>query len=150
MTTLQSVQDFTSQKSIAIVGVSRKENKFGNAAFKELKKKDLKVYPVNPHMDVFQGEKCYPDIKSLPPDVTGIVITTNPFKTLDLIKAGEERGIKHFWIQQGAENKAVIEYANTSKSNIVFKECILMFSHPVGSFHRFHRFFVKVFGKYPK
>ncbi|MEZ5195637.1 MAG: hypothetical protein R2764_04350 [Bacteroidales bacterium] len=41
MTTLQSINAFTAQKNIAVAGVSRKKQKFGNAIYKELKKKDI-------------------------------------------------------------------------------------------------------------
>ena len=150
MTDIHSVNQFLEQKTIAIAGVSRKEQKFGNTLYKELIGKDYTVYPVNPAMETYKGKVCYPTVNALPDDVTGLVIVTNPSQTLKLIKEGESKGIRHFWVQQGAESKEAMEYANQSKSNILFKECLMMFAQPVGSMHRVHRFLNKLFGKYPK
>jgi len=149
MTTQKQIDTFLDKKTLAIAGVSRKKEKFGNYIYKELIKKGSKLYPVNPNMETYKDVKCYPDIQSLPDDVTGIVVVTNPSSTLAVIKAGEEKGIKDFWVQQGAENDEVIKYAENSNSNIIVKKCIMMFAQPVKSFHGVHRFFVKAFGKMP-
>jgi len=39
MNSKKVVEDFIAQKKIAVVGVSRKKTKFGNAIYKELKQK---------------------------------------------------------------------------------------------------------------
>ena len=78
MSTLQSINEFMTQKNIAVAGVSRKKQKFGNAIYKELKKKGYKLYPLNPNMETYDDEKCYPDIASLPDEVTAIVLNTKP------------------------------------------------------------------------
>lgn len=105
---------------------------------------------MNPNMEKFGEGTCYKSVEEAPQDVTGIFIATNSSNTLQVIKDGEKKGIKHFWVQQGAENPDVMEYANQSESNIITKKCILMFAEPVSSVHKFHRGLVKFFGKYPK
>ncbi|MCD4745740.1 MAG: CoA-binding protein [Bacteroidales bacterium] len=149
MTTLKSINDFFLQKNIAIAGVSRKKHKFGNTIYKELKKKGFKVFPVNPNMEEYKGEKCYNDIASLPDNVTGLVINTKPDITEQIIKKAINKNIMHIWLQQGAESKEAISIASKSNINCIYKECILMFAEPVVSIHRVHRWFNKVFGKYP-
>lgn len=47
MTTKADIQEFISQEKIALVGVSRTEGKFSNAAYKELKTKGYKVFGGN-------------------------------------------------------------------------------------------------------
>ena len=149
MTTLKSIEEFMSQKNIAIAGVSRKKQKFGNAIYKEMVKKGFNVFPVNPNLDEYEGEKCYKDISSLPDEVTGIVINTKPDITKDLIKEAESKGIKHIWLQQGSADKETIEGTRKSTSNIICKECVIMYAKPVKSFHAFHKWLKKSFGKYP-
>lgn len=149
MTTIHSVNQFLEQKTIAIAGVSRKEQKFGNTIYKQLIGRDYTVHPVNPAMETYKGKVCYPTVNALPDDVSGLVIVTNPSQTLKLIKEGESKGIRNFWVQQGAESKEAMEYAAQSKSNIIFKECLMMYAQPVGNVHGVHRFFKKLFGKFP-
>jgi len=58
MTTKKSIEEFMSQKNIAIAGVSRKKQKFGNAIYKEMVKKGFNVFSVNPNLDEYEGKEC--------------------------------------------------------------------------------------------
>lgn len=149
MTSLNSINEFTSQKNIAVAGISRKKQKFGNAIYKELLKKGYQVYPVNPNLDEYDGKKCYKDINSLPDEVTGLIINTKPDITKNLIGEAEAKGIKHIWLQQGSADKETIKTVASSNSNIITKECIMMFGDSVKGIHGFHRWLKKSFGKFP-
>ena len=59
-------------------------------------------------------------------------------------------GIRRIWIQQGAESREALDFCAANGLPAVSKQCILMFAEPVGSFHAFHRWVAKVFGKLPK
>lgn len=150
MTTLRSINEFMAQKNIAVAGVSRNKQKFGNTIYKELDKKGYTLFPVNPNMKEYNGKECYPDIASLPAEVTGIVINTNPEVTKILIKDAETKGIKHIWLQQGSADKETIELAGKSDSNIISKQCVIMFADPVNGFHGFHKWVKRTFGLLPK
>jgi len=88
-------------------------------------------------------------ISSLPDEVTGIVINTKPDITKGLIKETESKGIKHIWLQLGFAGKETIESTRKSTSNIICKECVIMYAEPVKGFHAFHKWLKKSFGKYP-
>jgi len=74
------VDDFLAQKRIAIAGVSRHNNHHpvGNLIYRRLKKKGHDVFAVNPYMQTFEGDRCYPDLQSIPGGVEGVVIITRP------------------------------------------------------------------------
>jgi uncharacterized protein len=150
MKTVESIELFLKQTSIAVVGVSRNKNKFGNTVYRELKKKGINVLPVNPHLAVFEGDKCYTFIDALPADVTAIFINTPPVETIKIIEESLKKGIKHFWLQQGSTNDEVIEFLKGKDANFICDRCILMFAGPVHSIHKFHRFLSKVTGNFPK
>ena len=150
MTTLNQVKEFLDQKHIAIAGISRKSQKFGNAIFKELQKKNYKLYPIHREMTEFEGTKCYPDVKSLPPEVSALVICTQPAQSVDLMNEAIAKKIRHVWLQQGAQNDESISLAEQNQINLIQKECVLMFAEPSVFIHRFHRGINKIFGKLPK
>jgi len=150
MKTLASIKEFLAQEHMAIAGISRKKSKFGNAIFKELQKKDYQLYPLHPEIKEFEGAACFADIASLPDEVSGIVICTKPDKAEQLVNEAVRKGIKHIWLQQGAQNKHTMKLADDSDINLVTKECVLMFAEPSAFIHRFHRGLNKVFGIYPK
>ena len=150
MNTKESVDQFLAQKSIALVGLSRKGNQFSNSAFKELKKKGYNMIPVNPNAESIDGEQCYPDLNSLKDKVDGALIMTPSNQAPDVVKSASDAGIKHVWIQQGAESEEAARIAEENKLNVVSGECIMMFAQPTASIHRFHRWVWKLFGKLPE
>jgi len=143
------VQDFLSQKNIAIVGTSRSKNKFGNIIFRELKKRGYRVIPVNPNTKIVEGDQCYPDLKSLPEKVDGAIIVVPPANTIQVVKDARDAEIFRIWIQSGAYSKEAVDFCNDNKITVVANECILMFAEPVNSIHRIHRWIWKLLGKYP-
>lgn len=149
MITQKSVDNFLNCKNLAIVGVSRKKGKFGNIVFKELKKKGLNVYGVNPNMDTIDGEKCYSSLRELEGKVDAVVNVVSPAQTSDVVKEANEIGIKNIWMQQGSESEEAIKFCQENGINEIHKECILMFVEPVKSIHGLHRWFWKVLGKLP-
>ncbi len=149
MTSQAAVDSFLSSKNIAVVGVSRKSSKFGNFIYKELKKKGVAVYGVNPKMDTIEGDKCYKNLQELKGKVDGVINVVSPSKTVDVVKEAKEIGINNIWMQQGSESEEAIKFCMENGINEVHKECILMFAEPVKSFHGLHRWIWKVLGKLP-
>lgn len=149
MTSQKSVDEFLSCKNLAVVGVSRKSSKFGNVIYKELKKKGINVYGVNPIMDSIQGDKCYHSLAELRGKVDAVVNVVSSKQTVDVVKEAKEIGVKNIWMQQGSESEEAIKYCKQNGINEIHKECILMFADPVKSIHGFHRWIWKVLGKLP-
>jgi uncharacterized protein len=149
MATLKQINEFLDSQPIAMVGVSRNPKKFGYAAFKELKEKGMKIIPVNPQADQIMGEKSYPNVKSLPSDINGIIIITKKDKTAAVVREAKERGINQIWIQQMADSKEAMIELNGTGINFVTGECILMHYKP-HSIHKFHGKLKKFFGRFPK
>lgn len=149
MTTLKQINEFLEAQPIAMVGVSRNPKKFGYAAFKELKDKGMKIIPVNPHADQIMGEKSYPNVSILPPEVKGLIIFTKKEKTAGIVREAREKGIKQIWIQQMADSKEALEVLKDSGINCITGQCILMHFKPNG-IHKFHGSIKKFFRSFPR
>ena len=150
MKPIESINLFLLQQPIAVVGVSRNKNKFGNTVYQTLKKKGIKLIPVNPHLTHFDGDKCFSSIETLPPDVKALFINTPPESTIKIVESACKKGIQHMWLQQGSTDDEVTKYLQGKDINYVADRCIMMFAEPVGSFHRIHKFFSKITGSYPE
>lgn len=149
MSKLQQINDFIASGPVAMAGVSRNPRKFGFAAFRELKQKGMDIIPVNPFATEIHGTKVYPDIKSLPDNVKGLIVMTSKDKTLSVVREARDKGIKNIWIQKNAgTGKEMIELEG-SGINLITGECILMFYKPDGV-HKFHVALKKFFRRYPK
>ncbi|OPX83801.1 MAG: CoA binding domain protein [Pelotomaculum sp. PtaB.Bin104] len=150
MVTQAAVQDFLSQKTLAVIGVSRSKNKFSYRLYQELKAKGYQVFPVNPHMAELDGEPCFDSIKSIPHQVDGAVLVTPSGQTEKVIGEVIATGVRQVWIQQGAESAAAIAACARAGLNAIHHECLLMFAEPAGFPHNAHRFIWRVLGKMPK
>jgi uncharacterized protein len=149
MTTLKQINEFLESQPIAMVGASRNPKKFGYSAFKELKEKGMKIIPVNPLAEEIMGEKSYPNVKMLPPEVQSIIIVTKKDQTASVIREAKEKGIKQIWIQQMADSKEAMAELRDSDIKFITGECILMYFKP-HSIHKFHGSLKKLFGRFPK
>jgi hypothetical protein len=150
MNSIKIVDDFLAQKIIAVVGVSRKKTKFGNAIYRELKQKGYQVYPINPNTNFIEGDSCYPDLLSLPGKIDAVIINVPSAQTERVVKEAKEAGIKKVWLQQGSQSDAAIKYCEENGIDCVSNECILMFVEPSAFIHRAHRWIWGVFGKLPQ
>ncbi len=145
----QDIKAFLSSEAFAVVGVSRNPRKFGNAVFREMRKKGLDVHPVHPHLDAFDGVACVGQISRLPATVHSVVVVVHPEDARKIVAECCEHGIRHIWLQQGAESEEAIAYANEHGLNLIHGQCVLMFLEPVKSIHALHRWVNKLFGRYP-
>lgn len=149
MTSKAAVEDFVGQRALAIVGVSRDARKFGRLAYKTLKGKGYRVFAVNRNAERIDGDRCYPDLHSLPERVDGAVIVVPPTESEQVVRAAAEVGIRRVWLQQGAESASAIRFCQEHGISEVHGECILMFTQPT-SYHRLHRWAWAALGKLPR
>lgn len=149
MTTKAAVDDFLSQKTLAVVGVSKKKGKFGSTVFKELKAKGYRVFPVNPNIDDFEGDKCYHNLKELPEAAGGAVIVVPPKAAESVVRDAADAGIRRVWLQQGAESREAVASCKENDISVIHGHCILMFAEPTAFPHRLHRYIWRLLKKLP-
>ena len=150
MVTRTAVEDFVAQRKLALVGVSRGGKKFGNLALKALKEKGYRVFPVHPHAEQIEGERCYPSLLALPEQVEAALIVVPPAETERVVREAAAAGIKRVWLQQGAESQDAIRFCEEHGLEVIPGECVLMFAQPVKSVHRCHRWLWKTLGRLPQ
>ena len=92
------VKDFLAQKKIAVVGVSDKRETGCNMAYKKFRASGYQVYAVNPSITEFEGDPCYPDLKSLPEKPEAVFILTNPKVTDQIVRQCVDLGGKQVWM----------------------------------------------------
>lgn len=92
------VQDFLNQKKIAVVGVSDKRETGCNAAYKKFKESGYTVSAVNPRITTFDGDPCYPDLKSIPEKPDAVFILTSPKVCENIVQQCVDLGVKRVWM----------------------------------------------------
>jgi len=92
------VQAFLSQKKIAIVGVSDQRDTGCNLNYHTFKKNGYTVSAVNPRITTFEGDPCYPDLKSIPDQPEAVFILASPKISEQIVQQCVDLGIKHVWM----------------------------------------------------
>ena len=112
-------------KSIAIVGLSDKENRPSNFAAKYLKKRGYKIIPVNPVTDkkTILGEKVYKTISELEfiPDMVDLFVKKE--KILAFVKEAIKIKTKTIWLQLGLIDKKSEKIAKSANINFIMNRC---------------------------
>ncbi len=121
--TASPVEAMRSIKTIAVVGASKNPEKDAYSIPMFLKSKGFRVVPVNPTSAEIFGEKAYPDLLSLPPEVAAAVEAVEVFRPSEelpvvarqVVELSKRSGRRYvFWAQSGLENdeaKRVLEEA---------------------------------------
>ena len=91
-------KDFLAQERIAVAGVSAEREEAANFIYKTLKEHGYTVYAINPHIDSFLGDPCYPDLFSLPEKPDGLVIVTRPAVAEELVRQCALAGVPRVWL----------------------------------------------------
>lgn len=144
----RSVETFLAQPALALVGVSRSGEKFGNVILRELRAKGLHVYPVHPVADVIDGVRCFRRLGDLPEAVGGVIVSVSPADAVTVVRDAAAAGISRVWVQQGAESPYLAELCTQLGIDAVMGECILMHAQPTG-IHKVHRALEGLLGRLP-
>jgi hypothetical protein len=92
------VRQFLALKRIAVVGVSDRRETGSNSCFRKFKQAGHEVYPINPRLGTFDGNRCYPDLKSIPVVPEGVFILANPKVADAIVDECIDLGIKYVWM----------------------------------------------------
>src|SRR5215813_6739771 len=88
------VNDFLSQKRIAVTGVSRTPGAAAaNGIYRRLREVGYEVFAVNPNADTVEGDTCYHDVKSIPQGVDAVIIATPPEATEQVVRDCADAGV---------------------------------------------------------
>ena len=150
------VDEFLAQKRIAVAGVSRdhSHHPVGDLIYQRLKKTGHEVIPVNPHMQTYEGERCYPDLQSIPGGVDGVVIVTRPEVTERIVQDCNEAGVRRVWIHKSmpkgsSVSAKAVEYCRQHGISVIAGACPMMYGEGVDLGHRCMRVILKLTGGLP-
>jgi uncharacterized protein len=119
MSEQEAIKKFLAGKRFAVVGASQDRSKYGNKVLRVYQQNKLEAVPVNPNAAEVEGVKAYPDLTSVPGSIDGVSIITPPRVTEEVVRQALALGIKHIWMQPGAESAQAVELANQAGANVI-------------------------------
>ncbi len=111
-------------RTIAVVGLSTKEESASNRVSRYMMEKGYRIIPVNPKYEEVLGQKCYPDLKAIPEHVDVVDI----FRNLDAIPAIVDEAIEinagAIWMQLDLVDEEAAARARKAGLRVVMDKCI--------------------------
>jgi predicted CoA-binding protein len=89
----------SNSKTVAIVGLSTEKTKASNMVASYLQDEGYRIVPVHPKADDILGEKCYPDLRSIPFKVDVVDVFRPASEVARIVDDAIAIGAKAVWMQ---------------------------------------------------
>src|SRR5215472_4693722 len=114
-----------SARTIAVVGLSSKRYRPSYGVTEYMQRAGYRIIPVNPQETEVLGEKCYPDLDSVPEAVDIVDIFRRSEFVPDIVEAAIRKGAKVIWMQEDVVHAAAARRAEAAGLDVVMDRCIL-------------------------
>lgn len=113
-------------KTVAVVGISPKEDRASYIVAAYLKAKGYQIIPVRPDGEEILGEKVYASLADIPKeiDVDVVDIFRKSEDIPPIVQDAIRRGAKTVWMQEGIIHKEAGEKAEKAGLRVVMDRCM--------------------------
>ena len=128
-------------KVVAVVGLSKEPEKDSHRVSAYLKKHGYQIIPVNPFADEILGEKSYPSLLDIPPEIQKNIEIVDVFRRAEYVPPIMEQAIelKHkngkpyvVWLQLGIVNQEAANAGRKAGLTVIMDKC-MMVEHDLSS-----------------
>lgn len=113
-------------RTIAVVGLSARRERDSHSVAAFLKSKGYRIVPVNPKETEVLGERAYPSLLDVPPDVAIDVVDV--FRraefTPEIARQAVERGAKVLWLQDQIVSDEARRIGEDAGMTVIMGVCI--------------------------
>ncbi len=115
-----------SAETVAVVGLSDKPDRESHRVAAYLKAHGYTIVPVNPAAQEILGERSYPDLAAIPPEVRIDVVDIfrKPEYIPKVVEQAIARGARVVWMQLGLAHNAAADAARAAGLAVVMDRCI--------------------------
>jgi len=150
----ESVAEFLRGKRIAVAGVSRESGQAANAVYRKLRATGYETFAINPNAAEAEGATCYPDVGAISGRLDGVVVTTHPDVSIDLVRQCAEHGVGRVWLHRsfgaGSVSDAAVRECAARGIPCIVGGCPLMYCEPVDFGHRCMKWWLRRQGRVPR
>ena len=111
-------------RTLAVVGLSAQWYRPSYFAAKYMQDHGYRIIPVNPRYAEVLGQKCYPDLRSIPEPVDIVDCFRRSPEIPPIAEDAIAIGAKVLWMQLGIENREAAERAVAAGLDVVMNRCV--------------------------
>ena len=121
----EEITQILRMKKVAVIGMSKYEEKAAHFVPKYLLQNGYDVTPVNPTTHEILEKKCYTEITDVPYDVDIIDVFRPSEDVSTIINGVIKKKPKVMWLQEGIHNIEAENLAMNSGIDVVYNRCML-------------------------
>lgn len=121
----EEIKKILSLKKVAVIGMSKNEDKAAHYVPKYLSENGFDVTPVNPFADEILGKKSYSNISDVPDSIDVVDVFRPSDQVLPFVKDAIKKKPKVIWLQEGIHNPEAEDMARKEGIDVVFNRCML-------------------------
>ena len=111
-------------RTLAIVGLSAQWHRPSHFAAKYMRDHGYRIFPVNPRYDEVLGQRCYPDLRSVPEPIDIVDCFRKAEEIPAIADAAIAIGAKVLWMQLGIVNHEAAQRASAAGLDVVMNRCV--------------------------
>lgn len=119
------IRQILSLKKVAVVGMSKNEEKAANYVPKYLLSQGYDVIPVNPTADTILNRKCHANLSDISKPVDIVDVFRPSDQVLPVVQEAIKLKPKVIWLQEGIHNEEAETLAKNAGIQVVFNRCML-------------------------
>ena len=123
--TRQEARILRGYKTVAVVGISADEEKASYRVARYLKEHGYRIIPVNPREKEVLGERCYPDLCSVPERIEVVDVFRRSRFVPRIVAEAMYAGAKVVWMQEGIVHEAAARRAREAGMEVVMDRCMM-------------------------
>ena len=120
-----TIREILKLKTIAVVGMSPKQERPSHYVAMYLKENGYTIYPVNPGHDKIAGMDCYPDLESIPDSIDVVDIFRRSEFAPPIVDSAIAIGAKAVWMQDTVIHEEAGKKAEDAGLLVVMDDCML-------------------------
>ena len=113
-----------SYHTIAVVGLSPNPERDSHRVAKYMKEHGYKIIPVNPTATEILGERCYPDLASVPDPVQIVDIFRRAEDVPPVVEQAIKKKARVVWMQEGIVSEIAAALSREAGLSVVMDRCI--------------------------
>jgi len=121
----EQIKNILKMKKVAVIGMSKHNEKAAHFVPKYLLENGYEITPVNPTAEEILDKKCYTEVTEIPYDIDIVDVFRPSDDVSSIINGVVKKKPKVMWLQEGIHNAEAEDLVRNAGIDVVYNRCML-------------------------
>lgn len=121
----EEIKQIFSLKNIAVIGISKNQEKAAHYVPKYLSQNGYNIIPVNPTANKILEKRCYSTVEEVEESIDIVDVFRPSDQVMPVVQEAIKKKPKVIWLQEGIHNSEAEKLARNAGIKVVFNRCML-------------------------